>query len=355
MKKIILMLALFCAVVSANAQIATENSKTFDNVYVTLNGGVATPLSFKNVFPVNPTFGLALGKELTPVFAIEAEGTAWLGSHVEIPVGDDIVVNRFGFNDNGNFNAIRGLYVGMNGIVNLTNLFLDYKGSPRTVELSAVAGTGWEHIFTPNASDKAKNGLGVKTGLNLDFNFGKTKAHTVSVKPAVLWNVVTFGEMPLQFNRNHAQLYLGLGYTYHFKTSNGTRHFKTYDVGAMQTEINILREELAKKPTEVVREVVKETVTTKVVDGAEHVVYFAQNSDVLTNEAKAVLDNVTGRVKVNAYASPEGTDGYNKELSQRRANAVADYLRSKNVTVTEIVGRGVVGETSNRVAVVTVE
>ena len=76
---------------------------------------------------------------------------------------------------------------------------------------------------------------------------------------------------------------------------------------------------------------------------------------MLTSDAKATLDNVSGTVKVNAYASPEGTEQYNKDLSQRRANVVADYLRGKNVTVTEIVGRGVVGEASNRVAVVTVQ
>ena len=36
MKKILLMLALFSAVVTANAQIATENSNAFDNVGVVL-------------------------------------------------------------------------------------------------------------------------------------------------------------------------------------------------------------------------------------------------------------------------------------------------------------------------------
>ena len=231
----------------------------------------------------------------------------------------------------------------------------DYNGTPRKFELSAVDGTGWIHTFTPNQSDNANNGLGVKNGLDFAFNLGKEKAHTISVRPAVLWNVTHSHTMPLTFCKNSAQLYLGVGYTYHFKTSNGTHHFKVYDVGAMQDEINRLREEVAKKPTEVVREqeIVKEV--TKVVNSNEYVVYFAYNSDVLTSDAKATLDNVSGTVKVNAYASPEGTKKYNKDLSQRRANAVANYLRGKNVTVTEIVGLGVVGEASNRVAVVTVQ
>lgn len=339
MKKFIFMMIMAFSVIVVNAQTAVQTSKVLDNTYVGIEGGVATPLAFDHVFPLNSTATLHVGKLFTPVIGAEVEGTAWFGS------------NAFG----GTHNAFRGLYVGVNGLVNLTNLLCGYNGTPRKFELSAVAGTGWIHTFTPNQSDKANNELGVKTGLDFAFNLGKEKAHTISVRPAVLWNVTHSHTMPLTFCKNSAQLYLGVGYTYHFKTSNGTHHFKVYDVGAMQDEINRLREEVAKKPTEVVREqeIVKEV--TKVVNSNEYVVYFAYNSDVLTSDAKATLDNVSGTVKVNAYASPEGTKKYNKDLSQRRANAVANYLRGKNVTVTEIVGLGVVGEASNRVAVVTVQ
>lgn len=355
MKKILMTFMFIFSVLVANAQIATQNAKAFDNVYVTLNGGVATPLNFKNVFPVNPTFGLAIGKQISPVFTVEAEGTTWFGSHIEVPFDDfngaEFRVTRFGRNELGNFNAFRGVYVGMNGIVNVTNLFLGYNGKPRTFELAAVAGTGWEHVFTPNQNDKSKNGLGVKTGLDFNFNLGKNKDHTVSFKPAVLWNVVTFGEMPLQFNVNHAQLYVGLGYTYHFKTSNGTHYFKTYDVGEMNDEILRLKEELAKKP----KEIIKHTETVNNIINyvqSDYVIQFAQNSSQLSDEAKSVLDNINGRVTVVAYASPEGTDEYNKALSERRAATIADYLINKGVKVISYIGYGCVSETSNRIAIV---
>lgn len=348
MKKFIFMMIMAFSAIVVNAQTAVQTSKVFDNTYVGIEGGVATPLAFDHVFPLNSTATLHVGKLFTPVIGAEVEGTAWFGSH-------DFGGTLSRFDTYGAHNAFRGLYVGVNGLVNLTNLLYGYNGTPRKFELSAVAGTGWIHTFTLNQSDKANNGLGVKTGLDFAFNLGKEKAHTISVRPAVLWNVTHSHTMPLTFCKNSAQLYLGVGYTYHFKTSNGTHHFKVYDVDAMQDEINRLREEVAKKPTEVVREreIVKEV--TKVVNSNEYVVYFAYNSDVLTSDAKATLDNVSGTVKVNAYASPEGTKKYNKDLSQRRANAVANYLRGKNVTVTEIVGLGVVGEASNRVAVVTVQ
>ena len=348
MKKVIFMMLMAFSAIVVNAQTAVQTSKVLDNTYFGIEGGVATPLDFDHVFPLNSTASLHFGKWFTPVVGAEVEGTAWFGSHIYGGAQER-------FDTYGTHNAVRGSYVGLNGLVNLTNLLCGYNGTPRKFELSAVAGTGWIHTFTPNQSDKANNELGVKTGLNFAFNLGKEKAHTISVRPAVLWNVTHSHTMPLTFCKNSAQLYLGVGYTYHFKTSNGTHHFKVYDVGAMQDEINRLREEVAKKPTEVVREqeIVKEV--TKVVNSNEYVVYFAYNSDVLTSDAKATLDNVSGTVKVNAYASPEGTKKYNKDLSQRRANAVANYLRGKNVTVTEIVGLGVVGEASNRVAVVTVQ
>lgn len=348
MKKVIFMMLMAFSAIVVNAQTAVQTSKVLDNTYVGIEGGVATPLDFDHVFPLNSTASLHFGKWFTPVVGAEVEGTAWFGSHIYGGAQER-------FDTYGTHNAVRGSYVGLNGLVNLTNLLCGYNGTPRKFELSAVAGTGWIHTFTPNQSDKANNELGVKTGLDFAFNLGKEKAHTISVRPAVLWNVTHSHTMPLTFCKNSAQLYLGVGYTYHFKTSNGTHHFKVYDVGAMQDEINRLREEVAKKPTEVVREqeIVKEV--TKVVNSNEYVVYFAYNSDVLTSDAKATLDNVSGTVKVNAYASPEGTKKYNKDLSQRRANAVANYLRGKNVTVTEIVGLGVVGEASNRVAVVTVQ
>lgn len=346
MKKIIFMMLMAFSAVVVNAQTAVQTSKVFDNTFIGVEGGVSTPLTFDNVFPLNSTVTLRVGKLFTPVVGAEVEGTTWFGSRAGY-------VDRF---DGYTHNAVRGLYVGLNGLLNLTNLFCGYNGSPRTFEVSAVAGPGWVHTFIPNNEDNYNNHLGAKTGLNLAFNLGKAKAHTLSINPSVLWNLSVPGNKygQLAFNKKGAELYVGVGYTYHFKTSNGTHYFKVYDVGALNDEINRLNEELAKKPKQV--EVVKEVVTTNtVVETNERVVYFSQNSDVLTDDAKAILDNVNGTVKVDAYASPEGTEQYNKELSQRRANVVADYLRTNGVTVTEAIGHGVVGETSNRVAIVIAE
>jgi len=332
MKKFILMLALICAVVSANAQIATENSNALDNIYVGMGVGVATPLNFNSVFPLNTVGEIKIGKKVTPVLGFEVEGQVFFNE------------NNF---ERWTSTAVKGTNVFLNGTVNLTNLFCDYLGTPRRFEVETNTGLGWLYGW-----NIYKNDLSAKTALDLKFNLGKSKATALVVSPGVYWNL-TASQPKVQFNKNFAQLAIMASFVYHFKTSNGTHHFKTYDIGAMNDEINRLQTELSKKPTEVIKTNVVEREVIKTVDGCEHVVYFAQNSDILTSKSKADLNNVKGSVKVEGYASPEGTEKYNKELSQRRANVVAEYLRSRGVTVTEAVGCGVAGETSNRVVIVT--
>lgn len=359
MKKILLMLALFSAVVSANAQTATEDSKLFDNIYVGVDAGVSTPLTFSKIFPVNPTATVRIGKLFTPIWGAEVEGTAWFGSHAAY--GYDERVNFTPtFTPEGEFsgksyNAFRGLYVGINGTMNVTNLIWGYNGTPRFFELSTIVGTGWIHGFTPNLPDKYNNHFGAKTGLDAAFNFGNDKQYTINVRPAVLWNISEPGNGvgDLAFNSKGAQLQVSVGFTYHFKTSNGTHHFKTYNIGAMNDEINRLKAEVDKKPKQVVREVVKEVpVMTPIVP--QYIVCFAKASAELTNDAKNTLDKVSGTVRIDAFASPEGTETFNKELSQRRADAVATYLRNRGVTVLNAVGKGVQGNASNRIAIVSI-
>jgi len=363
MKKFFMMLAImFASVLSMNAQVAVQTQELFDNTYVTVGAGVATPLVFEDVFPLNPTATVAIGKQFTPIFGAEVEGTAWFGSHYWGPT--DV---RFDANAMGSHNVVRGTYVGVNGTVNLTNLFRGYQGAPRFFEVGTVLGAGWIHTFIPNVDDKSHNYFGVKTGLDFAFNLGKTKKHTVSVRPSVLWDVTNGGTtMPLQFNARTAQLQLAVAYTYHFKTTNGTHYFKTYDVGALIEENNRLiaknqklKEELTKRPKEVyVHDTITNTVTNTVIERVPVTnnvyVFFEKNSAELDEETMKILDKVEGTVEVVATASPEGSTQYNKELSQRRADVVKEYLESRGVKVIKSEGLGVTGNNSGRVAIVSV-
>lgn len=348
MKKFILMLALFSAVLSANAQIATENSNALDNISVGVTAGASTPLDFNSVFPLNTNVGLKIQKNFTPVFGLQAEGLA--------------VLNDNHFTDIKT--AVKATNVGLNGVFNLSNIFKGYRGTPRTFEVSTVTGFGWLHTW--NTSD---NFLTAKTGLDLAWNIGKKKANSIVFTPAVYWNLNKIGD--IHFNKHNAQLALNVSFIHHFKTSNGTHHFKTYDIGAMISEIDRLNGALSEcesrepvvKVVEKVVEVPAQTATTNAqedatvtsTNGDKWTVSFANGSAKLTPEAKFVLNQIGNDaiVDVVATASPSGTKAFNQKLSEKRAKAVADFLTNeRGVKVNSAVGKGV-DPVSGRTAVVT--
>lgn len=345
MKKFIIMFALcVSAVIGASAQIATENSNLFDNVGVGVTAGVSTPLDFNSMFPLNPNVGLKITKDVTPVLGFQVEGLAIFNN------------NHFGNIKNG----LKATNVGVNGVINLSNAFGGYKGTPRTFEISAVGGLGWIHYFNQSSLNEEyvylpANGMTAKTGVDLAFNLGKKKAHSLVITPAVYWSLYRGGAV--NFNKHNAQLALNLSYVYHFKTSNGTHHFKTYDVGAMQNEITALNarlDECRNRKPEVINNVIEKIVPCN----TQWVVQFAQKSAELTSEAKAILDSIGENTVVDVIgtASPEGDKDFNQRLSEDRAKNVADYLTNRGVKVNSWSGKGVqIGEATNRLAIVTVK
>ena len=62
-------------------------------------------------------------------------------------------------------------------------------------------------------------------GLNFNFNLGESKAWTLGIKPAIVYDMQgTYPETKSRFNANNAGFEVTAGLTYHFKTSNGTHH-----------------------------------------------------------------------------------------------------------------------------------
>lgn len=354
----VLFLAAFFSFSIVNAQTANQTAKFFDNVYLGVKGGVSSPLTFNETFPTNATFGLILGKEVVPALAFELEGTTWIGSNSN--KGTSVAFNRF---DSDAHNAFRAVNVGLNAKVNLLNLLNGYPGKPQPFEIGVIGGFGWLHTLVPN--HKNMNDLSVKTALTAALNIGHNRAHTLFVSPVIYWNLTGAGTNDLRtnkvmFHKDYAQFGVEVGYIYHFKTSNGTRYFKTYDVGAMIYEIDRLNEELAKKPTEVIKEVEVEKViddSNVVTVPGETVVFFAYNKYDLDSNSKQVLDRIPRfcTVDIVGTASVEGTAEYNQKLSEKRAKVVEDYLRDRGVTINTSTGKGSsLGETSNRVAIVTI-
>lgn len=330
---------------SANAQIAYQKADFLDNVYVGLNGGVSSPLDFNSVTPFNAQAGVKVGKNWSPVFGTNIEGTAVFGD------------NHFA--DSHTF--VKATYVGLNGTLNLTNLFLNYNPD-KVFETSLEAGIGWIHNYhtpTPTNIDGHANYLGAKTGVILAWNIGNNKAWQLYAEPSVYWNLSKTDK--IQFNKHNAQLAVSVGVVYKFKTSNKTHNFKVYNIYDYTSALEEARDriaaleaqnaELSKRPTETYN-VVKETNKETVVYSQDiFTVSFLQNSAELTQDAKNILDKVGASlpVKVIGSTSPEGSTRRNSELSVQRANAVAKYLKSRGVKVVSAEGNE-----HGRIALVTV-
>ena len=384
MKKLVLMLAAASMAASVSAQTVAE-SKTFDNIYVGINGGVATKTTgHKWLSDLDPNAGIRIGRYFTPVFGLAIEGNAYFSNKPWPSTGT----------------VVRATNASLLGTVNLSNWFGGYKGEPRTFEVSALYGLGWMHVFTNNkfleaATSENRNRMTSKAALDFAFNFGSAKQFQFYVEPSINFaflgqskskEVVATGN-PLApvaladhqeygykaasqagqpaYNINNSFVQLNAGLVYKFANSNGTHNFTIVtprdqaEIDALNAQINELRNRKPEVITkEVVKQVVKEVPSVKEFTVSDLVfVTFAQGKSALTKDAKAALNNVKQGVHVQVVgtASPEGSKELNDRLSQARADVVANYLKGRGVIVDEATGKGVQGVTSNRLAVVYVK
>ncbi len=357
MKKLFISALVALGCVAVNAQTTLAPSKLTDNISVTIKGGATTPLKFNDVIDdTRAVIGAEVRKQITPIFGLGVEGNWSINT------------------DGTNTYIFDHSYVGVFGTANLSNLIFGYKGAPRNFEVETVLGAGWIHAYVTewktlngryNGYDK--NAFGVKVGLNFNYNFGKAKQWTASLKPAIVWDMdQVYGQTEYAgMNKNYAGLELQAGITYHFKNSNGTHHFalaKLYDqaeVDGLNGQINDLRAQLAaqKAATDECNtnaaalnakvaqleadlaacmarqpEVVKDNTLNTV-----RYVFFKQgrstiSADQLPNVeqiATYLKNHPTATVVIKGYASPEGSAEVNAKIAAARAESVKASLVKK--------------------------
>ena len=399
MKKLVLFFAAAAMAVTASAQVTVEGSKFSDNWSIGIQGGLATKTTQNRwLSNTNPNAGIRLTKEITPVFGLVAEGIVYFNDRAQT-----LLMNRLGQTADYDLTArdrmvrtntfAKALNVNLLAKVNLSNLFGRYKGEPRTFEVSALYGFGWgkgfgkynrggwdgdilttgfigsdfaEGLATPYGTEAAilfgndgANELNSKAALNFAFNLGAAKAVQIFVEPSITFS----GLKDFKYNVDRSTVQLNAGVVYKFKNSNGTHNFKLarlYDQDEIDRLNGIINDLRNRKPEvkEVIKEVVKEVPVGKEVRVDDLVfVTFAQGKSTLTADAKKALDGVKegAHVQIVGTASPEGPAALNQKLSENRANVVAEYLKGRGVIVDEAVGKGVQGNTSNRLAIVYVK
>ena len=340
MRKTILLSVFALSTLTINAQTAVvEGGGFWDNWSMGIQGGATMKMSGTGFFKsARPAFGLTVGKQWTPILGIDIQGMGYVNttnSTTMVDASDVSLIAR----------------------MNLMNLFAGYEGMPRPFEIETVTGLGWLHHYMNGGGDA--DDMSARVGLNFNFNLGEDAAWTFGIKPAVVFNLT--GEYPskkVAFNRNHSNMEILFGLTYHFADSDGNRHFALINavdpmvLAAMNEEINDLREVVVAKDVELVgladellmvQNQLNEARNKKVeasgetINIVESVVAFPFNqSDVQSSQmpslehvANYLKNNPDANITVNGYASPEGTEEYNLQLSQRRADAVKDILVNK--------------------------
>lgn len=340
MKKMILLSMFALGAWTINAQTPVIESGGFwENWSMGLQGGGTMKMSGTGFFKsARPAFGLTLGKQWTPILGTDIQGMGYINttnSNTMVDATDVSLIAR----------------------MNLMNLFAGYEGMPRPFEIETATGLGWLHHYMNGSGDT--DDLSARIGLNFNFNMGEDAAWTLGIKPAIVYNLT--GDYPskkMAFNKNRANMEVLVGLTYHFADADGDRHFQLVNavdpmsIAVMNEEINDLREVVAAKDLELVsladellnvQNQLNEArnqqaqATGQNINILESVIAFPFNqSDIkasqmpsLEHAANYLKNNPDANITINGYASPEGTEDYNLQLSQRRADAVKAILVDK--------------------------
>ena len=373
--------ATFAANVSAQNTVITSN-KFGDNWYFGINGGVATRVKETSTDAGNgfmkalaPTVGLRIGKNLTTVFGLAAEGNVFTQSNEKWNAGSKTF--------------IEGLNANLMGTFNLSNLFGKYQGEPRAFELIGIGGLGWDHTF--NHASK-NNGISSKVAIDFAFNLGSAKAVQFYIEPALNYNLISSGESfgDIHYDLNRSYLTLKAGLNYKFGNSNGTHNFAVAqlrdqnEIDQLNAKINELRSENSakdgkiaaanrniadleaqltacqNKPAPTAKVVVKQNSQLQpiVIFGAGKTTIDAAQYASIEMVAKYMRNHKDAQILVKGYASPEGDEAKNKALADGRAESVKNALIKRYKIAAERItaeGQGATGELSeendfNRVA-----
>ena len=363
MKKLFIILAAVVLTMSVSAQekeVVTAH-KTFDNWYLGINAGAATPMQKwgDNGFMkgVAPSVGLRLGKNFTTSFGVAIDANAYFEST------EKSLMKTRTFVDAINLDAL--------GTFNVSNFFGGYLGKPRRVELIALGGIGWSHQF--GALPRA-NGINSKAALDLAFNLGNSRAVQLYLEPAVifgLWNnarmvnALSRHGSNFKFDSRSGLFQLNVGVNFKFGTSNGTKNFAFAqlrdqgEIDDLNARINELRDENDNKDRRIARDIrriaeledsleaakkVKAPVVTKVTkvvnvnnNVLQPTVIFGQGKssidasqmDSVAMIAKYMKNHPESKILIKGYASPEGNPELNQKLSVARAQSVKDALVSR--------------------------
>lgn len=377
MKKVLLMAVAIAGAMTVSAQQAQEHTNFGSNWSIGLDGGVTTPLTHHAFFGnMRGTVGIHINKQISYVF----------GAGIEAAWG----VNTSSWNNLERSNtAFDSQYVGAYGTINLTNLFMGYSCDFRHFGLEALLGAGWGHEYWAKSQAPDWNYFATKVGLNINYNVNPSL--TLSLKPAIVWNMSDAGvaQTSAAYNANAATFNCAIGVTYNF--GKGFPCFDCPDYSAqiadLNGQINDLRGQLnaanaalataqasnAALASELEAcknrqpQVVKEVNNN--LNSVRYVFYKIGSSTITADQqpnvemiAAYLKNHKNSKVVIKGYASPDGNLENNIKLANRRAESVKNALINRYKIAADRIsaeGEGIGNmfseESWNRVSICTIE
>lgn len=363
MKKLLLILSVVMASLSASAQEETvySGTKFFDNWYVGLNAGVGTGTTHQAILKnLNPNVGIRLGKSFSPVFG------AGLDFDFFFTYKHGGLYSEYGFENNslGDAGFIKYQQIGIFFIVNLSNAIKGFYGEPRKFEVSPLVGFYWGHNYGDGVTmGTYKNTLVNKIGVNCAWNFGKNKEWQAFVEPSMNFAIAGAqadeygtGSQTVQYNINNSFLQLNAGVNYRFKNSNGAHYFMIanscdpLEFDELNNTVNELRaaqrdsikaleaknDALADELNACLGEPQEVVVEKEVAPNMPSIFFQVGRSDVTAAQqqnvaivAEILKNHPTFKLMIKGYASPEGNSDGNNVLADKRAESVKNMLVNK--------------------------
>lgn len=210
-----------------------------------------------------------------------------------------------------------------------------------------------DNKMTPTLDDNAiagqlSSGLGIEWEIGSDWKFVTEFGYNLGLN-SEFEGAIGAGEV----NGRDSYLSANLGFQWYFSKGEPSKYCQLYSGLSQQMPdpVDYDRiEEMIKR--HIPREVVKEVVVEKPVATSDKWVLVGVNFEfnsakispesypILYDAAKTLLKNTDIRVEIQGYTDNIGSESYNMNLSQRRADAVKQYLQSKGVSASRLRATG---------------
>lgn len=372
-KFILLLIALFTISVSAQT---IESQKLFDNVEITLKGGVSalTHPRCNNYddwgHTLKASTSIEFSKWITPKYGIGLESTVgW-----ENGAFDGINFKEEGWNTFKGRNWVSYVDVLAMSRFNLNNIVHGYKGSPDKVEFIPSVGVGWVHGFKYNSIIFKDEGMigafrgtkhtnDIMTKYSVDIKFNLSNHFGLILTPYYAFNLTggKFGQSSSKLIETNKPRFDSRNSWYGIEAGLNWRIGKQFtvckykytqeDIDALNSKIDYIRN----------HSTVKEKVVERIVDHViikevpEYVITFAKDSYELNDAAMSIINSISPDlvVKLIGGASPEGSAKHNMQLSQDRVYVVKSQLESRGIKVADSNALG--AELGSRIVIIKVQ